>query len=112
MTVGTLLLGFVVTGTLLGIVFTGQDAYAGGELVVFVRWSGICILSSAAALILAFFASVRGLHAYATGSAQHGFALLFRNTILMVLSELSVYVSIFAFIWTFLFVCDRSPRTV
>lgn len=100
MTIGTLLLGFVITGTLLAIDFSGQENYGSGELVVFFKWAGLCTICSGVAVIVAFNVSVNGLHSYTTSSAKHGLRILYRSTMAMLLSEICLYLAILTFIWT------------
>lgn len=62
MLVSALLLGFIVTGTLLSIGLTGKDNFDVIELIQFFFWSSLAAMFAFVSLITSFLTSVSGAH--------------------------------------------------
>lgn len=65
-TMSSLLLGFIVTGSMLSVAMTGDQNYSITELLDFMRWSGVAALCAVVALTLGFLTSVRSTYVMET----------------------------------------------
>mmetsp|Transcript_71840 Transcript_71840/g.210469 ORF Transcript_71840/g.210469 Transcript_71840/m.210469 type:complete len:401 (+) Transcript_71840:76-1278(+) len=96
-TVGSLLLGFILTGTLLSTVITGEESHQVKEVVPFLRFALAATFCSFAATVTAFALSARltqlGMSA---GSTMRSWILL--SFPVVVLVECLLYVSMYCFV--------------
>jgi len=99
MVVSALLLGFIVTGTLLSIGLTGRDNFGIGELIHFFKWSSLAAMFAFVSLITAFLTSVSAAHRLLTRGRGEGARLLTSgSTLRRILAEASLYLSMFFFL--------------
>jgi len=96
-TVGSLLLGFILTGTLLSTVITGEESHQVKEVVPFLRFALAATFCSFAATVTAFALSARltqlGMSA---GSTMRSWILLSFPVVVMV--EFLLYVGMYCFV--------------
>lgn len=93
MAIGMLMLGFVMTGTLLSMNFNGNE-YTGHQLRVFTGSAGMVAIVSTLATLIAFLISIRAGHIYDTLSAFNALLFLYRAAILLLVCEMIVYMSV------------------
>jgi len=96
-TFSTLLMGFIVTGTLLSIALSGQDNFTALELVEFLKYSGIAAISAGVTMIISFLVSIWGHTAFTNKDAKHGLLEMRRSTLWIGGAELCIFFSLTMF---------------
>eukprot|EP00929_Paragymnodinium_shiwhaense_P071487 TRINITY_DN36333_c0_g1_i1.p1 TRINITY_DN36333_c0_g1~~TRINITY_DN36333_c0_g1_i1.p1 ORF type:complete len:370 (-),score=41.62 TRINITY_DN36333_c0_g1_i1:271-1380(-) len=99
-TISTLLLGFILTGTMLSINFTGNEHYGSAQIRDFVLYSGLAALLAGISLVTSFATSVQGAQFYSTHNAQTAVMHMRRSLITVVGSEMALYFSLVVFLGT------------
>eukprot|EP00927_Polykrikos_kofoidii_P074236 TRINITY_DN70220_c0_g1_i1.p1 TRINITY_DN70220_c0_g1~~TRINITY_DN70220_c0_g1_i1.p1 ORF type:complete len:380 (-),score=46.48 TRINITY_DN70220_c0_g1_i1:288-1427(-) len=98
MTVSTLLLGFIVTGTLLSMTLTGEENYTARQMVSFVTWAGLAALLSMFATLISFLVSGNASQVQANRGADAAIWYLRYHTVAIFMGEIMVFASIMAFL--------------
>lgn len=98
MTIGTLLLGFIITGTMLSLSLSGEESYTSHDLLLFTEWAFVAVIGAGSTTLIAFLVSVRATQAHCNRGSKHGLKVMRNHTLLIGLSELCLYGSLFAFL--------------
>jgi len=110
MTLGMLLLGFIITGTLLSCSFSGTETFSSEDSTKFIAFATVTALLAMALVILAFLVSTRGVYWYASASAKRGVLALYNSILLVALAEVLMYLSLEAFMWSLAYYIDMVFR--
>jgi len=97
-TVSTLLLGFIITGTMLNSGLTGHENYSAAELIGFIQRAGMAAILSAITLIISLLVSVRSSQGYESGSARQAFFIIRHSICYIIIGELCLFVSFVFFL--------------
>jgi len=89
MSIGMLMLGFILTGTLLGVNYTGEE-YTSKQLMDFTMYSGLAAISAALVTAFSFLISARAVYMYSTRSSFEGLYKLYSSSVLMFFVEMMV----------------------
>eukprot|EP00929_Paragymnodinium_shiwhaense_P035805 TRINITY_DN19289_c0_g1_i1.p1 TRINITY_DN19289_c0_g1~~TRINITY_DN19289_c0_g1_i1.p1 ORF type:complete len:380 (+),score=79.42 TRINITY_DN19289_c0_g1_i1:105-1244(+) len=100
MTISTLLLGFILTGTMLSITFTGEEHYGSWQVRTFVLMSGFAALLAGVSLITAFATSIQAAQFYGSHSATHALHHMKRSLLAIFVSEFTLYASLMVFLFS------------
>mmetsp|Transcript_40276 Transcript_40276/g.128047 ORF Transcript_40276/g.128047 Transcript_40276/m.128047 type:complete len:411 (-) Transcript_40276:71-1303(-) len=99
MVVSALLLGFIVTGTMLSISLTGSENFGMRELIEFFHWSSLAATFSFLSLITSFLTSVFGTNFMITEGPEAAARALTQDSVLkQIIAEGSLYLSMFFFL--------------
>jgi len=99
MVVSALMLGFIVTGTLLSVGLTGRDNFGIDELMDFFRWSAVATMFAFISLTASFLTSVAGSHRMSTRGVDEAAKFLTGGSVLRrILAEGSLYMSMLFFL--------------
>lgn len=97
MFMSTLILGFVMTGTLLSTPFSGTENYDSEQLSAFLRPTVASALCALITLIIAFLVHARSVDVHSRKGVLRGTRALQRNLLGMLCAELSMYASLMCF---------------
>mmetsp|Transcript_77569 Transcript_77569/g.179835 ORF Transcript_77569/g.179835 Transcript_77569/m.179835 type:complete len:411 (-) Transcript_77569:124-1356(-) len=99
MVVSALLLGFIVTGTMLSISLTGKENFGILELIQFFSWSGMAAMFSFVSLTTSFLTSVWGSNFMTMHGPEEAARAITSGSVLRhVVAEGSLYMSMFFFL--------------
>lgn len=99
-TVSTLLLGFLITGTLLSVMLTGRDNYGADKVCQFTTKAVASVLFSGTSMLLGFVVQARGTSAYENFGAVRAVKSMRRSTCCIGIAESCIYLSLICFMWS------------
>jgi len=99
MIVSAVLLGFIVTGTLLSMQLTGSENYGSTEVLQCLRWAALAAIFAFLSLIVAFLLSISGSNHLTTSGPKSAAETLTTGSVLRhIVAEAGLYMSLFCFI--------------
>jgi len=97
-TVSTLLLGFLITGTMLNSRLTGNENYTASQLISFTRTAGVAAILAAFTLVFSLLVSVHSSQGYESGSARQAFFIVRHSVCYIIIGEICAFVSLVFFL--------------